>query len=183
MIWSHVTGWVMSRPASSATDLRYQRTWVLAHSGATTSWSFQVAPSTAPCSTPSDRAAWASAGNGASAPASANSAVNTGSRLIRSIDGSSADRRRSSWIRCSDALVGSSSVLIVYSSVLQRSAIPACPKAPPNPAGGLGSGLMYHVRVGIPPSDPHPARSSGPARAAAVTRPAQRLVARRPNHL
>ena len=56
MIWSHVTGWVMSRPAASATDLRYQRTWVLAHSGATTSWPPHDAPSMAPWRTPSDSA-------------------------------------------------------------------------------------------------------------------------------
>ena len=33
MIWSQVTGWVMSSPAASARDLRYQSTWVLAHCG------------------------------------------------------------------------------------------------------------------------------------------------------
>src|SRR3954452_25376479 len=48
MIWSHVTGLVMSRPAFWANDLRYQSSCVLAHSGATTSLPFQVAPSTAP---------------------------------------------------------------------------------------------------------------------------------------
>ena len=43
MIWSQVTGWLMSRPASSTNDLRYQSTWVLDQNGATTSWSSQVA--------------------------------------------------------------------------------------------------------------------------------------------
>ena len=131
-----------------------------------------MAPSMAPCRTPSDSAAWSSAGISASAPASANSAVNTGSRLIRSIDGSSADSRRSSWMRCSDALVGSSSVSTVYSSVLHRSAMPAWPNAPLKPAGGFGSGLMYHVSVGVPlSSPPHPSNNSGAAIATAATIP------------
>ena len=48
MIWSHVTGLLMSIPAFLTKDLRYQSTWVLDQNGATTSWPFQVAASTAP---------------------------------------------------------------------------------------------------------------------------------------
>src|SRR6478735_1055323 len=42
MIWSHVTGPLMSSPAASATDLRYQRSWVFAQNGIATSSSFHV---------------------------------------------------------------------------------------------------------------------------------------------
>ena len=153
----------MSRPASSATDLRYQSTWVLAHSGATTSWPSKVAPSMAPCSIPSDSAACWSAENGSRASAAANSAVNTGSRLIRSIDGSSAASRRSSWMRCSVALVGSSSRLdrVLVGAARARRSRPDR-TAPLNPAGGFGSGLMYHVSVGVPlSSPPQPSSSIG----------------------
>ncbi len=108
----------------------------------------------APWSVPSDIRSCKSAGSGSRNSASANSAVNTGSRLIRSIDESSAANRRASWMRCSLALPGSSSVSILYWSVLQRSAIPACPNAPSKSAGGLGSGLIHHVSVGTPPSSP-----------------------------
>ena len=48
MIWSQVTGCVMSSPAASATDLRYQSSCVLAQNGTATSLSFQVEPSIAP---------------------------------------------------------------------------------------------------------------------------------------
>ena len=41
MIWSQVTGCVMSRP-SPATDLRYQSSWVLAQNGTATSPPCQV---------------------------------------------------------------------------------------------------------------------------------------------
>src|SRR5919107_183855 len=51
--WSQVTGWVMSSPAASATDFRYQRSWVLAQKGTAMSSSSQVAESTAPWKTPS----------------------------------------------------------------------------------------------------------------------------------
>src|SRR3954449_4686024 len=33
MIWSQVTGWLMSRPAFSTNDLRYQSTWVFDQNG------------------------------------------------------------------------------------------------------------------------------------------------------
>ena len=51
--WSQVTGCVMSSPAASATDLRYQSSCVLAQNGTATSSSFQVADSSAPWTTPS----------------------------------------------------------------------------------------------------------------------------------
>jgi hypothetical protein len=63
--WSQVTGCDMSSPAFSATDLRYQSSCVLAHCGATTSWSFQVAPSMAPSSLPSLSSCWSSSLNSA----------------------------------------------------------------------------------------------------------------------
>ena len=44
MSWSQVTGCVMSSPAASATDLRYQSSCVLAQNGTATSSSFQVGP-------------------------------------------------------------------------------------------------------------------------------------------
>ena len=115
----------MSRPAFCARDFRNHSVWVLAHRGAATSVSSQVAPSTAPLSVSFDSEAATSSGSGSRKPAAANSAVKTGSRLIREIDESSATSRRSSWMRCSVALCGSSSVRTVYSSVLHRSAIPA----------------------------------------------------------
>ena len=43
----------MSSPAASATDLRYQSSWVLAQNGTATSSSFQVADSSEPWTTPS----------------------------------------------------------------------------------------------------------------------------------
>jgi len=46
MIWSQVTGLVMSRPAAWATDLRYHSNCVFAHIGAPTSLSFQREDST-----------------------------------------------------------------------------------------------------------------------------------------
>ena len=50
MTWSHVTGWLMSRPAALATDLRYQSSWVFAQNGTATSlpfgdFSFDIAAS------------------------------------------------------------------------------------------------------------------------------------------
>ena len=62
---AHVTGLVMSSPAASATDLRYQRSWVLAQNGMATSSPFQVLPARALSTTPS-LTRWAtSAGTGA----------------------------------------------------------------------------------------------------------------------
>lgn len=65
MTWSQVTGLVMSRPASFATDLRYQRTWVLAQKGAATSSSFHVALVTAGSTTSSVKVETLSSGTGA----------------------------------------------------------------------------------------------------------------------
>ncbi len=48
MIWSHVTGWLMSMPAFWTKDFRYQSTWVLDQNGATTILPFQVAAAVAP---------------------------------------------------------------------------------------------------------------------------------------
>src|ERR1700712_316830 len=45
--WSQVTGFVMSSPAAEATDLRYQRGWVLDQNGTATSFLSQVEVSTA----------------------------------------------------------------------------------------------------------------------------------------
>ena len=64
MIWSQVTGLVMSRPAFSAKDFRYHSTWVFAQNGAATSLSSQVAPWTAPLSDSLDSDAASSAGSG-----------------------------------------------------------------------------------------------------------------------
>ena len=174
MTWSQVTGLVMSSPAFSVSDFRNQSTWVLAQSGATTSRSSQVAPSIAPCSVPRVISRATSSGIGARKSAAANSAVNTGSRLISVMDESSATSRRSSWTRCSVALCGSSSVSTVYSSVLQRSAMPAWPNAPWKPSGGLGSGLMYQVSVGVPEPPPHAARTDRPIARAAASASARR---------
>ena len=114
MIWSHVTGCDMSRPAFSTKDLRYQRTCVLDQNGKTTSLSFHVAASIAPLKVPcSSSLALASCGTSARKPASANSAVNGGSMDIRSIEGSLAASRRASWMRCWPASCGRTCVEIV----------------------------------------------------------------------
>src|SRR4028119_1689673 len=52
-IWSQVTGWLMSRPAASATDWRYQRSWVFAQKGIATSSPSQVDACRAPPTPPS----------------------------------------------------------------------------------------------------------------------------------
>ena len=157
MIWSHVTGCVMSRPAASATDLRYQSTWVLAHSGATTSWPSHVAPSMAPCRTPSDSARLLVGGErGEELRPSANSAVNTGSRLIRSIDGSSAASRRSSWMRCSVALVGQQlgvDLVLVGAAPLGDARLA---ERPAEAGRRVGVGVdVPRQRGNAPSSDPH----------------------------
>ena len=101
MIWSHVTGLLMSIPAFWTNDLRYQSTWVLDQNGATTSWSFQVAASTAPLKDCVLSLSWKVLGIAARKPAFANSAVYGGSMLMMSISGSSAASRRETWMRCS----------------------------------------------------------------------------------
>ena len=111
MIWSHVTGSLAgSRPACSATDLRYQSNCVLAQNGAATSSSFQVDVVTAPSSTSSVSAAASSSVNGRRKSASANSGTNTGSRLMRSIELSLAASRRTSCSRWLSASLGSTEI-------------------------------------------------------------------------
>src|SRR3712207_4634515 len=73
--WSQVTGWVMSRPAASATDFWYQSSWVLAQNGTVTSSPSQLAAWTALCTTPSVTRPATSSGTGARKPASANSGM------------------------------------------------------------------------------------------------------------
>ena len=85
---------------------------MFAHIGTAASLPFQVAPVTAGSTAPSVSARAWSSGIGARNPASANSATKTGSRLMRSIDSSSAASRRSSCSRWSLALLGSSDVSI-----------------------------------------------------------------------
>ena len=99
MICSHVTGFDMSSPAASATDLRYQSSCVLAQNGTATSSSFQVDPAMALSTTPSVTACSTSSGTSARKSASANSGMNGGSRLMRSIEESFAARRRTSCSR------------------------------------------------------------------------------------
>src|SRR5689334_9010318 len=145
MSWSHVTGFVMSSPAALATDLRYQSSWVLAQNGMATSLSFQVEPSMADWTTPSDTRLATSSGTGARKAACANSGMYGGSRLMMSIDESAAARRRTSCSRCEGESRGSTDVSMRYfppASSVQRLAISACPPE---------SGLMYQVSVGGPP--------------------------------
>ena len=111
MISFQVTGWFSgSSPACWATDLRYQSNWVLAQNGAATSLSFHVEVVTAPSSTSCVSADASSSVNGRRKPASANSGTNTGSRLIMSIELSSAARRRTSCSRWLSASAGSSEI-------------------------------------------------------------------------
>ena len=65
----------MSSPAASATDFRYQSSWVLAQNGIATSSPSQVAPSIAHWTTPSVTRAATSGGTGARKPALANSGM------------------------------------------------------------------------------------------------------------
>ena len=108
MIWSHVTGWLMSMPAFSTKDLRYHSTWVLDQNGSDHEL---VLPGGGVdrARRRTARVSWScrSCGISARKPALANSAVNGGSRLIRSMPGSSAASRRASWIRCWLASCGS----------------------------------------------------------------------------
>src|SRR5687767_5865998 len=85
-ICSQVTGWVMSRPAASATDLRYQSSWVFAQKGIATSSPSHVEPSMALCTTSAVTRCPRSSGTGARNPAWANSGMYGGSRLMMSID-------------------------------------------------------------------------------------------------
>src|SRR3954453_11035214 len=99
MIWSHVTGLVMSRPADLASDLRYQSSWVLAQNGAATSLPFQGEACTEGFTMSWVNVPLELSGTSARKPASANSATNTGSRLMIEIDESLAARRVTSCCR------------------------------------------------------------------------------------
>src|SRR5438270_163578 len=152
MTWSHVTGPVAgSRPARAAADLRYHSSWELAQNGAATSRPFQVAASTGPLSTPAVNPAASAVVNGRRKPASANSATNGGSRLMRAIERSLAARRRTSCSRCPEALLGSVETVIRYrppDAAVQAAASSACPPL---------SGLTYHPGpVGQGPGDGPP---------------------------
>src|SRR3954465_3851093 len=165
MTWSHVTGWVMSRPAAWATDLRYQSSWVLAQNGTATSLPFQVEPSMADCTTPSDTRWATSSGTGARNPACANSGMYGGSRLMMSIESSLAASRRTSCSRWEGESRGSWETSIVYrppAGAPHRGAVPACPP---------GSGLTYQVSVGGPPDEP-PQAANVEARTRAAAAPA-----------
>ena len=165
--WSHVTGWDMSSPAASATDLRYQSSCVLAQNGTVTSSSFQLAAASAPSRALSFAYACISSGTGARKPGSASSGTNGGSRDMMSIDVSPAARRRVSCSRWEAASVGSMDVSTLYrpfAASVHWAAIFACPPS---------SGLVYQVRVGVCSAGAHPARISAPA----ATAPAS--VARR----
>ena len=113
MIWSQVTGWVAgSIPACWATDLRNQRSWVLAQKGAATSSPFHVDDSIGPARTPAVSSRASASVKGRRKPASANSGMNGGSRLIRSMELSSAARRRTSCSRWPVASLGRTEVWI-----------------------------------------------------------------------
>ena len=100
MIWSQVTGLVMSMPAFCTKDLRYHSTWVLDQNGNATSWPPQVAAAVAPLKDCLVSFFCSALEIGARKPAFDISAVNGGSRLIRSIPESWAASRRASWMRC-----------------------------------------------------------------------------------
>src|SRR3954471_18280050 len=129
MIWSQVTGWVMSRPAFRAKDLRYQSTCVLDQNGAATILPSHVAAAVAPLKDWAFSLSWRLCGMSARKPAFENSAVKGGAMLMMSMPESCAASRGASWIRCSLASWGSTWVLILYLSVLQFAATLACPPA------------------------------------------------------
>src|SRR3954469_5256280 len=171
--WSQVTGWVMSRPAAWATDLRYQSSWVLAQNGTATSLPFQVEPSMADCTTPCDTRWATSSGTGARKPACANSGMYGGSRLMMSIVSSLAASLRTSCSRWEGESRGSWETSIVYRPPawsLHRLAISCWPPE---------SGLMYQVSVGGPPDPPpHAARLDASTSAATAPMGPRRRAAR-----
>jgi hypothetical protein len=73
MIWSQVTGLLMSRPIPATADLRYQRSWVLAQNGTATRRPCQVEASIELGNRSSRAAASTAGGIGARKPACANS--------------------------------------------------------------------------------------------------------------
>src|SRR3954447_6844545 len=164
--WSQVTGFVMSSPAASATDFRYQSSWVLAQNGTATSLPFHLADARDPGTTPSLTWDATSLGTGARKPAWASSGANTTSRLIRSIESSAAARRRTSCSRWASELRGRTETSRLYApleAALQAAAIFACPPL---------SGLMYQVSVGVPPAFPPPQAARVPVATSAAAAPA-----------
>src|SRR3954451_14361842 len=151
MIWSHVTGWLMSMPAFSTDDLRYQSTCVFDQNGKTTSLPPQVAAAVAPLKDWSVSCDCMSSGIGAKNPASANSAVNGGSIDIRSMPESCAASRLASWMRCWLASCGRTCVLIVDLPLLASEQFFATAPWPPL------SGLRYQTSSGGPELPPHAA--------------------------
>src|SRR3954467_14951033 len=154
MSCSQVTGLLMSSLAALAALLRYQSSWVLAQNGTATSEPFHFDASIAALTVSLVKPATMFRGTGARNPASANSATNTGSMLMRSMPESLAASRRSSCWRWSLALLGSSCTRMAYlppAASVHSLAICACPflagsEPPP-------SGLMYHVSVGVAPAE------------------------------
>src|SRR5439155_22807056 len=129
---------------------RYHRSWELAQNGAATSRPFQVAPSTGPASTASVKPGASAAVKGRRNRASANSATNGGSRLMRVIDRSLAARRRTSCSRCPEASLGSVDTRMRYrppDAALQAAANSACPPL---------SGLTDPPSGGAAPPPPPP---------------------------
>src|SRR6516225_10286148 len=147
------SGELGSIPAAFTAALRYHKSWVLAQNGAATSLPAQYTVFSGAARTPLVSSAASASLKGRRKPALANSATNGGSRLIRSIELSLAARRRTSCSRCDEASLGRVWMLTLYGPPegAHFFARRACPPL---------SGLMYQVRVGTPPLEPHPARGS-----------------------
>ena len=144
-IWSQVTGLLISSPACCASDLRNQSSWVFAQKGAATSLPFQVEAWMAGATMFVVNVALSASGTVSRKPASANSAMKTGSRLIKSIEESLAESRVTSCWRCRLASFGRIDVLILYfppDAAVHSSASVFCDPL---------SGLVYQVSVGTPP--------------------------------
>src|SRR6478735_584004 len=94
--------------------------------------------------------------------------------LMMSISGSSAARRRESWIRCSLAFCGSTCTSILKSLVLQFFATLAWPPA---------SGLMYHVNVSpeLAPAEQAASSPEAVSRATDAARPRRNPFMRPPS--
>src|SRR6516225_8806370 len=147
------SGELGSIPAAFTAALRYHKSWVLAQNGAATSLPAQNTVFSGAARTPLVSSAASASLKGRRKPALANSATNGGSRLIRSIELSLAARRRTSCSRCEEASLGRVWMLTLYGPPegAHFFASRACPPL---------SGLMYQVRVGTPPLEPHPATGS-----------------------
>ena len=145
----------MSSPAALATLLRYQSSWVLAQNGTATSFPFHVAPSHRRL----DRVLGEAGDHRRAAPGPGTWPRRTRRRTRgrcssgRCRSRLAASRRSSCW-RWSLALLGSSCTRMAYlppAASVHSLAIWACPflvGSDPPP-----SGLMYHVRVGLPPAE------------------------------